>query len=155
MSYYFPQRNMGGVDLSDALIGYYKVLWKTKKLYHSLFYHFIDIVVVNAFILHQQMAASWNQKTKTQERFSGSRLVPWNEPGPSAPPALAPHITGGHPGHACHRSNYITTEFNTDCRRRWRVDHQKTAVICRAYDLHFCLQPARDYFNCWHDVHNL
>ena len=42
---------MGGVDLLDSLLGYYCIKVRSKKWYHCLFFHLLDMTVVNAWLL--------------------------------------------------------------------------------------------------------
>lgn len=44
-------KHMGGVDLMDSHIGRHHIRIKSKKWYFRLFYHLIDMVVVNSWIL--------------------------------------------------------------------------------------------------------
>ena len=47
-------KHMGGVDLLDPLLGYYRNKIRSKKWYLRIFFHLIDMTTVNAWIL-------WNQ----------------------------------------------------------------------------------------------
>ncbi|CAK1602064.1 unnamed protein product [Parnassius mnemosyne] len=48
---------MGGVDLLDSMLGFYRIKIRSKKWYHRLFFHFIDLVCVNSWLL-------WRRRTK-------------------------------------------------------------------------------------------
>ena len=41
-------QNMGGVDPLDALVSYYRIGIRSKKYYH-LFFHLVDVAVMNGF----------------------------------------------------------------------------------------------------------
>ncbi|XP_051502197.1 piggyBac transposable element-derived protein 4-like [Myxocyprinus asiaticus] len=60
---------MGGVDLSDALLKYYCIGLKTKKWYKTLFYHFVEIAVVNSFLMHKVLEVEKNRKPLTHKVF--------------------------------------------------------------------------------------
>ncbi|XP_028657085.1 piggyBac transposable element-derived protein 3-like [Erpetoichthys calabaricus] len=45
---------MGGVDLMDSLIALYRIHIRSKKYYHKLFFHFIDVTVVNSWLLYRR-----------------------------------------------------------------------------------------------------
>ena len=44
---------MGGVDLSDQMLKYYEVLRQMKNTGKLCFFHFINLAVVNSFILYK------------------------------------------------------------------------------------------------------
>ena len=45
---------MGGVDLLDSLISLYRIKLRSKKYYHRLFFHFVDMVTVNCWLLYRR-----------------------------------------------------------------------------------------------------
>ena len=48
-------KHMGGVDLADSLIGRYRIKMKSRKWYIRIFYHLVDITIVNSWILYKKV----------------------------------------------------------------------------------------------------
>lgn len=48
-------RHMGGVDLMDGLLGRYHIRMKTRKWTNRIFFHLLDMALVNAYILYQRL----------------------------------------------------------------------------------------------------
>ena len=48
--------SMGGVDKSDQYLSYHNVLRRTVRYWKTLFYHAVDVAVVNSFILYNVLA---------------------------------------------------------------------------------------------------
>lgn len=46
--------HMGGVDLMDSYLGRYKIRTKSRKWYIRLFYHMIDMAVINSWVLYRK-----------------------------------------------------------------------------------------------------
>ncbi|CAG5059299.1 unnamed protein product [Parnassius apollo] len=46
--------HMGGVDLMDSFLGRYKIRIKSRKWYIRLFYHMVDMAVINYWILYKK-----------------------------------------------------------------------------------------------------
>ncbi|KAM4630947.1 piggyBac transposable element-derived protein 4-like [Polymixia lowei] len=141
-------RYMGGVDVSDVLTGFYSVIHRTKKWYKAFFYHFVDIAVVNAFILHQEMAKTMKQKALTQKAFQETLVLELAGIGsPStAPSALAPLAPHG----ASHKPKYISDD-STIGRRKCKSCGNKTPIMCVSCNVPLCFLPKRECFNLWHD----
>ena len=61
-------RHMGGVDLLDSLLGYYRNKIKSKKWYHLIFFHLIDMAIANAWIL-------WRKNKNTEAHLVDFELA--------------------------------------------------------------------------------
>lgn len=55
-------KHMGGVDLQDSLLGLYPIKMKSRKWYHRIFYHMLDVVAVNAWILDKKIKKQLGQE---------------------------------------------------------------------------------------------
>lgn len=47
-------KSMGGVDLLDALISFYRIHLRPNKYYHRLFFHFVDMAIVIGWLLYRR-----------------------------------------------------------------------------------------------------
>ncbi|KAJ0067088.1 hypothetical protein NL108_011273 [Boleophthalmus pectinirostris] len=139
-------RHMGGVDLSDALIGYYEVLHKTKKWYKTFFYHFVDIAVVNAFILYKGQCTLKAKIPMHQKAFRETLVLELAEAG-----AISTEREEESRKETHHRLVHIVASGDkTQGRLKCRKCHAKTAVKCSTCDVPLCFQPQRDCYNDWH-----
>lgn len=54
-------KHMGGVDLLDSLIGRYKIKIKSKKWHIRIFYHILDLTIVNSWLLYKRVLENKNK----------------------------------------------------------------------------------------------
>ncbi|XP_051814412.1 piggyBac transposable element-derived protein 4 isoform X24 [Acanthochromis polyacanthus] len=148
-------QHMGGVDLSDALIQFYKVLHKTRKWYKTFFYHFVDIAIVNAFLIHKELAMAKGQVPMNQKAFRETLAedlammgsAPPNKPVRGPAPAPVPAPAPARAKH--HRITYISGD-STAGRLKCKNCRKKTPVKCATCDVSLCFLAGRDCYNDWH-----
>ena len=61
--------SMGGVDLSDQYLAYHNVLHRTVRYWKTLFYHGLDVGMVNSFNLYNLLAYQAGMRTTTDNDF--------------------------------------------------------------------------------------
>ncbi|KAM4724785.1 uncharacterized protein FYW61_013082 [Anableps anableps] len=65
---------VAGVDALDALITSHRIQIRSRKYYHRLFCHFVDMVIVNSWLLYQRDCESLGVPRKTQKDFLAFRI---------------------------------------------------------------------------------
>ncbi|XP_049445610.1 piggyBac transposable element-derived protein 4-like [Epinephelus fuscoguttatus] len=147
-------RNMGGVDLSDALIGSYSVHQKTKKWYKTFFYHFVDVAAVNSYLLHKELFKVRQDPTQTKpfthKKFRevlAKQMLEFADGSEATPPPTSP--TTCMPVFFDNRE----TRARKHCKRCLNAGtpRVKTAVYCRRCLVPLCLTSKKNCFQLWHD----
>ncbi|XP_062375607.1 piggyBac transposable element-derived protein 4-like [Sardina pilchardus] len=174
-----PARQDYNTNVSDAPIGCYSALREAKKWYRSFFYHFVDIAVANAFILHQELARAKGERMITQTAFREALVLELQAAGtpvrarqtvPRSPsqdgdacpdaggagkdapaPALVPAPNPASGG--MHIPTYFATD-GTNGRKKCVLCHRKTPLGCSNCDKALCFVATRDCYKKWHTLHN-
>lgn len=68
-------KSMGGMDKSDQLISYHKVLRKTVKYWKTAFFHLIDVAIVNSHVLYNWFQLKNGKKNPTENQFRDSLVL--------------------------------------------------------------------------------
>ena len=46
--------HMGGIDKMDALVAFYRIFLRSRKWYHRIFFHFLDVCVCQAWLIYRR-----------------------------------------------------------------------------------------------------
>uniref|UniRef100_A0A0P4WNR9 PiggyBac transposable element-derived protein domain-containing protein n=1 Tax=Scylla olivacea TaxID=85551 RepID=A0A0P4WNR9_SCYOL len=65
---------MGGVDLLDSLIALYRIHIRSHKYYHKLVFHFLDVTIVNSWLLYRRDASAIGVSKKSQLQLQAFKL---------------------------------------------------------------------------------
>lgn len=159
---------MGGVDKTDSLIGRHKIKIRSKKWYIRIFYHLIDVSLVNSWLLYKRAFVERNkEKTLSLLDF---RL----EVAESLCKTSTSTARKGRPSNSkiedvigakkrkTSAIHYPTADVRLDNFAHWPIWTQErqrcknakcnflSSVVCEKCKLNLCLQKNR---NCFRDFH--
>ena len=134
---------MGGVDLSDQLIGYHPILCQTKRYWKTLLYHLVEIASANAFVLYKWQCISVGSKPPTESHFRD---------------ALVLGIIERHGTNNVYPDSYFTPHF---CSMAIRNNKKRRCPVChnarsrrQCNDCPFspalCQNSKKDCHSLWH-----
>ncbi|KAH9365727.1 hypothetical protein HPB48_009612 [Haemaphysalis longicornis] len=157
---------MGGVDLADMLIELYRTDHKSKKWYMRIFFWFIDVSIVNGWLLYKRHCLQLGIKKKLplltfraqisqalalvngKPRKRNSTTAARSHQAPARkimrPLTPRPVVDVRYDGtHQCpqHGDKETRCKF---CKAGY------TFLYCEKCQMHFCLLPSR---NCFHSFH--
>lgn len=159
--------HMGGVDMADGLIGRYHIRIKTRKYTNRLMYHFLDLAMVNSYVLFKRVhktdpSSKLNQLPNFRAAVAKD-MCTYKAPTDPRPP--------GRPRMISTRKRSIPKrEYLPSYDTRYDgIDHfpemlprsgkrtcknqgckSETQIKCRKCDIHLCLQTHQNCFYAFH-----
>ena len=163
---HFNDRHMGGVDLMDGLLGRYHIRMKTRKWTSRIFYHLIDVAMVNSYILYHRLHPEMGKlnlplfRTEVAESLCKHKTVT-NKKAVGRPSISSPIASPIQ----VHRSYIPTEDIRYDQVGHWctfrdrsgkkqcKFDNcfAETQAFCIKCKLSLCNSPAK---NCFYKFHN-
>ncbi|KAL3201041.1 hypothetical protein MRX96_012874 [Rhipicephalus microplus] len=163
---------MGGVDLMDMLVALYRIHVRSKKWYRRLFFHLLDGVVVNCWLLYHRDATAANVPCKHQMTlltFKADIACTLRQQGkvstPSRKRPLGPSKVenelqakkrrGPSAPVPCKKIRLDTIDhLPMFSAKKGRCKHPNctviTQVMCRKCNVHLCFTPGKE---CMHKFH--
>jgi hypothetical protein len=159
-------KHMGNVDLLDSNIGRFHSRMKSRKWYFHLFYHLLDISVVNAWVLNRYVSAGNNAKTMSQKKFRLELAQSLCQIGPKTAECERPRSLDIV--EECRtkfkRSSIPPKDVRLDSQNHWPVWKEKrtsckypsckgyTFVSCEKCSVNLCLNKDKNCFKNFHQV---
>ena len=162
---------MGGVDLFDSLIGLYRIKLRSKKYYHRIFFHFLDLSVVTAWLSYRkdcdEMGISVN-KGKTLMEFKLAISNALAKEGQFVARRRGRPSTGVEITHDIKKARgHNTKPIPPKCVRRDHVDHlpifkekrgrcklpgcsSSPFSFCEKCECYLCFERKKNYFYAFH-----
>ena len=172
--------NMGGVDKMDALVGFYRTFFRSRKWYHRILFHFMDVALGNAWLLYRRdmISAAPDEPYMGLFQFKlnvSLHLRNQGQPLPSKRSVGRPSLDGHTPvaprAHSrCTRNKRPSRRKETPEKIRFdQIGHfpdnvgvrkacalkgctGKTLLFCIKCKLHLCINKRNNCFTIWHGV---
>ena len=143
---------MGGVDKSDQFLSYHNILRKTVRYWKTLFYHMIDIAVVNSHILYNYTAVYAGRKTVTENDFRDTLVLQIIG---TYGREKQQHITHGRPpSSSCrvrHGSQLGPTKYRCQyCKVQGKTSWTHRKCLDCLHQPALCQTAERDCHSLWH-----
>lgn len=161
-------KSMGGVDLADQLISLYRINIKSKKAYHRLVFHFLDMSIVNAWIMYRKDCDNLSIPKKDVLQLAPFKLnvavslmkagqvcqsVKRGRPSKEPSPKAKKPRNCGTPPDEVRLDNMAHGPLVAAKRQRCRAKKcpGQTKIYCKKCNVHLCLDIHK---NCFASFHN-